>query len=84
MYAEDPAEFARVLLSTTQMIFEIGWLRIQLILFCQLAGITGNRRGALIELRLRDLQLTLIRDPSGGRPRLFIEHSPESTKGSSA
>ncbi|CAG8975500.1 hypothetical protein HYALB_00004819 [Hymenoscyphus albidus] len=43
MYVEDLAEFARVLLATTKMTFEIGWLRIQLILFCQLAGITGNR-----------------------------------------
>ena len=43
MYVEDLAEFSRVLLATTQMTIEIGWLRIQLILFCQLAGITGNR-----------------------------------------
>jgi hypothetical protein len=28
MYVEDLAEFARVLLATTQMTFEIGWLRI--------------------------------------------------------
>jgi len=39
MYVEDLAEFARIFLATTQMTFEIGWLRIQLILFCQLAGI---------------------------------------------
>ncbi|KFX90409.1 hypothetical protein V490_06472 [Pseudogymnoascus sp. VKM F-3557] len=42
MYAEDLAEFSRVLLTTTQMTFAIGWLRIQQILFSQLAGITGN------------------------------------------
>jgi hypothetical protein len=30
MYVDDLAEFARVLLATTQMSFEIGWLRIQL------------------------------------------------------
>jgi hypothetical protein len=81
MYVEDLAEFAQVLLATTEMNFEIGWLRIQLILFCQLAGITGNRPEALVELRLRHLQLTLIRDPSGGRPRLFIELTAEFTKG---
>ena len=28
MYVEDLAEFARVLLATTEMSFEIGWLRI--------------------------------------------------------
>jgi len=60
MYVEDLAEFTRVLLATTLMTFEIGWLRIQLIFFCQLAGITGNRPEALINLRYRHLRLTLI------------------------
>lgn len=81
MYIEDVAEFARVLLSTTEMAFSCGWLRIQLILFCQLAAITGSRPGALLRLRYRDLVLTLIRDPDGGCPRLFIYLTPEFTKG---
>ena len=51
MYAEDLAEYARVLLATTEMTFDIGWLRVQLVLFCQLAGITCNRPEALVELR---------------------------------
>ena len=72
MYIEDVAEFARVLLSTTEMAFSCGWLRIQLILFCQLTAITGSRPGALLRPRYRDLVLTLIRDPDGGCPRLFI------------
>jgi hypothetical protein len=81
MYAEDLAEYARVLLATTEMTFDIGWLRVQLVLFCQLAGITGNRPEALVELRYRHLKLTLIRDPDGGgRPRLFAELTPEFTK----
>jgi hypothetical protein len=54
---------------------------VQQILFCQLAGITGNRPEALVELRFRHLKLTLIRDPNGGRPRLFIELTAEFTKG---
>ncbi|KAH6700576.1 hypothetical protein BKA61DRAFT_495876, partial [Leptodontidium sp. MPI-SDFR-AT-0119] len=53
MYAEDLAEFARVLLATTEMTCDIGWHRIQLILFCQLAGNTGNRPEAVVELRYR-------------------------------
>jgi len=81
MYVGDLAEFARVLLATTQMTFEIGWLRIQEIFFCQLAGITGNRPEALVELRFRHLELTLIRDPNADRPRLFIELTSEYTKG---
>jgi len=40
MYIENLAEFARVLFTTTEMTFDIGWLRIQLLLFCQLATIT--------------------------------------------
>lgn len=80
MYVQDLTEFALVLLSTTLMSFEIGWLRIQLILFCQLAGITGNRPEALINLRYRHLQLSLVRDPCGNRPRLVIELTAEYTK----
>jgi len=80
MYVEDLAEFLRVLLATSQMTFEIGWLRVQLILFCQLAGITGNRPEALVSLRFRHLNLTLIRDRYADRPRLFIELTAEYTK----
>ncbi len=80
MYVQDLTEFALVLLSTTLMSFEIGWLRIQLILFCQLAAITGNRPEALVHLRYRHLQLNLVRDPCGNRPRLFIELTAEYTK----
>ncbi|KAJ5471584.1 hypothetical protein N7530_008941 [Penicillium desertorum] len=80
MYVEDVAEFARVILSTTEMTFPCGWYRIQLLLFCQLAAITGSRPGALLKLRFQDLKLTLVRDPNGGRPRLFIYLRPEFTK----
>ncbi|KAL4758475.1 uncharacterized protein BDW70DRAFT_141802 [Aspergillus foveolatus] len=80
MFIEDVAEFARVLLSTTEMTFQFGWLRIQLLLFCQLAAITGCRPGAMLNLRYRDLVLTLIRNPDGGRPQLFIYFTPEFTK----
>ena len=47
MYIEDLAEYPRVLLSIREMTFQFGQLRIQLILFCQLAGITSNRLEAL-------------------------------------
>ncbi|KAL4861379.1 hypothetical protein BDV12DRAFT_208062 [Aspergillus spectabilis] len=42
MYIEDVAEFAHVLLTTTEMMFECGWQRIQLLFFCQLAAITAS------------------------------------------
>ena len=81
MYIEDVAEFARVLLTTTEMTFDSDWQRIQLLLFCQLAAITASRPGAFLHLRYRDIGLTLIRDPEGGRPRLFIFLKPDITKG---
>ncbi|KAL4946937.1 hypothetical protein BDW69DRAFT_190709, partial [Aspergillus filifer] len=48
--------------------------------FARLAAITGSRPGAMLNLRYRDLVLTLIRDPDGGRPRLFIYFTPTFTK----
>jgi hypothetical protein len=39
MYVQDLAEFCHVLFTTTEMLFPIGWLRIQPILFCHLADI---------------------------------------------
>lgn len=41
MCIEDVAEFVRVLLTTTEMTFECGWQRMQLLFFCQLAALTG-------------------------------------------
>ncbi|OJD10005.1 hypothetical protein ACJ73_09982, partial [Blastomyces percursus] len=81
MYVQDLVEYCCVLLATTEMLFLLGWLRIQLILFCQLAGYTGNRPEALLNLRYRHLQLTLVRDPGSEHPRLVIELTAEFTKG---
>jgi hypothetical protein len=81
MYIEDLAEYARVLLTIREMTFQLGWLWIQLILFCQLAGITSNRLEALVQLRYRYLKLTLIRDSNNFRLRLFIELTAEFIKG---
>ncbi|CRG88250.1 Threonine--tRNA ligase [Talaromyces islandicus] len=80
MYIEDVAEFARVLLTTTETTFGCGWRRIQLLFYIQLAAITASRPGALLHLRYRDLGLKLIRDPDGGRPHLFIFLKPDFTK----
>jgi len=81
IYIEDFAEFAYMILAMTEITFNIGWLRVQLILFYQFAGITDNRPEALVELRFRYLKLTLIRNPNGNRLRLFIELTAEFIKG---
>jgi integrase len=80
MYIEDVSEFARVLLTTTEMTFHCGWQRIQLLFFTQLAAYTASRPSALLHLRYGDIALTLIRNPEGGRPRLFIYLKPDFTK----
>ena len=80
MYIVDVAEFARVLLTTTEMTFDCGWQLIQLLFFCQLAAINASRPGAPLHIRYRDIASTLIRDPEGERPRLFIFLKPDFTK----
>ncbi|OJD09878.1 hypothetical protein AJ78_08884 [Emergomyces pasteurianus Ep9510] len=72
MYVDDLAEYLRVLLVTNEMEFLIEWLRVELILFCQVTGVTGNRPDALTQLRYRDLKLTLVRDPYSSAPRLCV------------
>ena len=48
----------------------------------QLAGITGNRPSALLAVRYRDIQVTLLEDPDGGeQPRMLIEIVFNHTKG---
>jgi hypothetical protein len=81
MYVQDLAEFCRVLLATTEMLFLIGWLYIQLILFSHFASYTGNRPKALLQLRYRHLNLTLVRDLESKHPRLVIKVTIENTKG---
>ncbi|EGE80241.2 hypothetical protein BDDG_03182 [Blastomyces dermatitidis ATCC 18188] len=80
MYVEDLAEFCRVLLATTEMLFLVGYLRIQLILFCHFAGYTSNRPSAMLDIRLGDLELTLVRDAVFGRPRLVVKVTFDYTK----
>ncbi|ODH43977.1 hypothetical protein ACO22_00949 [Paracoccidioides brasiliensis] len=54
------------------MEFLVGWARLQLILYTQLAAVTGNWLDALTQLRYHDLVLTLVRDPHSGTPRLCV------------
>ncbi|KAJ6085804.1 hypothetical protein N7499_005433 [Penicillium canescens] len=50
------------------------------LLYYQLAAITSSRPRALLNLRYRDLILTLVRDLNSHLPRLFIYIRPEFTK----
>jgi hypothetical protein len=81
MYVQNLAEYCCVLLAIIEMLFLIGWLCIQLILFSYLAGYTGNRLEALLQLRYRHLNLTLVRDLESKYSCLVVEFTAEFTKG---
>ena len=72
--AEDEFELLKTLWSSSLMSFKHERLRVQLALVAQLAGITGNRPGALLALRYRDLKVTLLRDlENNQKPKLLLE-----------
>jgi hypothetical protein len=70
MYVEDLVEYLQTNLTTTKKRYTHDRHRIQLALFCQLAGFSGNRPQALLNLRYRDIVVTLLRDPNGGPHRI--------------
>jgi hypothetical protein len=80
MYHEDLKEVLRTTLTTNMKKFGIGRLRIQLMLFEQLAGFTANRPQSLLDLRWRHVMVTLLRDPDGGPHRVLLELTFEFTK----
>jgi hypothetical protein len=49
-------------------------------LFLQLAGLTTNRPQAILNLRYRHIQVSLLRDPQGYPHRIVIEFTLEFTK----
>lgn len=82
MRAEDEFELLKTLWTSCEMAFGHERLRVQLALILQLAGITGNRPGALLALRYENLKITLLRDPAGSEwPRMLIEFTFKHTKG---
>lgn len=82
MYAEDMFEVLKTQWTSSEVTFDHERHRIELSLFMLLAGTTGNRPGALLALRYRDVQATLIRDPAGGNePYVLLEFRYTHTKG---
>ena len=82
LYAEDEFELLKTLYTPTQTTFPHERYRVQLALIMQLAGITGNRPGALLAVRYRHIKVTLLPDPDGGeQPRVLIEIVFNHTKG---
>ncbi|EKG12704.1 hypothetical protein MPH_10172 [Macrophomina phaseolina MS6] len=82
MYVEDMFEVLKAQWTSPEMTFDHERHRLELSLFMLLAGTTGNRPGALLALRYRDVQTTLIRDPAGGNePYVLLEFIYTHTKG---
>ena len=78
---EDEFRLLRTLWGSAEMGMEHERLRVQLALFIQLAGITGNRPDALLSLRYKHVKISLLRDPNKSqRPRPIIELTFERTK----
>jgi hypothetical protein len=67
-------------LTTTKKRYTHGRHRITIALFLQLAGFSGNRPQAILDLRYRHIVVSLLRDPKGGPHRILIEFTCEFTK----
>jgi hypothetical protein len=80
MDVEDLTKVVETTVSTTKKKFGHGRHRIELALFLQLAGLTTNRPQAILNLRYRHIQVSLLRDPQGGPHRIIIEFTFEFTK----
>ncbi|KAI9761350.1 MAG: hypothetical protein M1840_001974 [Geoglossum simile] len=80
MYVKNLVEYLQTNLTMTKKRYTHGRHHIQLALFCQLAGFSGNCPQALFNLQYRDIVVTLLRDPNGGPHRILIEFTCEFTK----
>ncbi|TQB67628.1 hypothetical protein MPDQ_005096 [Monascus purpureus] len=80
MDVKDLTKVVETTISTTKKKFGHGRHRIELALFLQLAGLTTNRPQAILNLRYRHIQVSLLRDPQGGLHRIVIEFTFEFTK----
>ncbi|KAJ6166764.1 hypothetical protein N7470_002211 [Penicillium chermesinum] len=80
MDVEDLTKVVETTVSTTKKKFGHGRHRIELALFLQFAGLTTNRPQAILNLRHRHIQVSLLRDPQGGPHRIIIEFTFGFTK----
>jgi hypothetical protein len=80
IYVEDLAVIMQTNLTTTKKRYTHGRHRIQLALFLQLAGFSGNRPQAVLSLCYRHIIVTLLRHPNGGPHNILIEFTYEFTK----
>jgi Protein of unknown function (DUF3435) len=81
MRAEDEFECQKTLYTSPEMVFDMEVHRLGTALLMQLAGSTGNRPQALLNLKFKHAAITLLPDPEGGvLPRVLMEWKFEDTK----
>lgn len=82
MRAQNEFECLKTVWMSSEMILNIEVHRLELALIIQLAGITGNRPKALLKLRFKYVNVSLLPDPEGGEwPRPLVEWKFQDTKG---
>ncbi|EDN05396.1 predicted protein [Histoplasma mississippiense (nom. inval.)] len=80
VYVEDTATLQKTGLRTQEKRFWLGLQRMQICLYNLLGLFTLNRKSAILNLRFKDLRVSLQRDPSGGPHLPTVEFSYEFTK----
>ncbi|KAI1345775.1 C2H2 finger domain protein [Xylaria sp. FL0043] len=75
MSIEDIKHYINTALRTDQKNFKLGEQRILAVLFFLLLAPAGARPSSILELRFRDISVSLVRDPKGGRHRLLVRIS---------
>jgi hypothetical protein len=80
VYVEDMGPLQDTILRTQEKRFWLGLERMQLCLYNLLGLFTLNRKTAILNLRYRDLQVSLQRDPYGGPHIPTVEFSYVFTK----
>lgn len=80
IHVDDMVEVLQTNLSTVEKMYVHGQLRIDIHTILLLAFPTAQRPDAMLHLRYRHIQVTLLRDPLGGRPVTLLELTFEFTK----
>jgi hypothetical protein len=80
VYIEDMVPFNQTILQTREKRFHLGLQRLLLCFYNMLGLFTVNRESAILNLRYKDLLLTVQRDPHGGPPVPTVDFRPQFIK----
>ncbi|KAF2804456.1 uncharacterized protein BDZ99DRAFT_491224 [Mytilinidion resinicola] len=80
IYIKDQTKVLQTNLITTEKRYPYGQCRIQAQIYLHFSSFTANRPQAILKLRYRHIQVTLLRDPEGGPYRVLLEFTFKFTK----